>query len=240
MRPIIHCILFDMDNTLIEIPDTHSYFDGLIQEVIAKDFHLPMPSVESRDQLWRTGDDFIQVLKSWGIESYKQFWHFFDKRDVIGRKKLMQDGKMQLYPDVLHFLEKMKKKSVSMAIVTNTPKFIAEPELQEFNIIRFFDYIAGLGDIQELCKPNPEGILQVLNHLGYRASETIFIGDSVVDALAAARARIHPILIRRKKKIPKFPKELDEKSVLFLDNLTDIHDYFQIIGKQEIINEQSN
>ena len=39
----IKCILFDLDNTLIDIPDPWTYFDSIIIEVMRDDLGLPVP-----------------------------------------------------------------------------------------------------------------------------------------------------------------------------------------------------
>ena len=132
MRPTIHCILLDMDNTLVDIPNTHDYFDGLIQEVVAQDFSLPLPAVEERDKLWRTGDDFVDILNSWGIDNPDKFWEFFDKRDSVGRMQMIKEKRMNVYPDVIPFLRKMREQGIPMAVVSNTPTFIVKPELEAF------------------------------------------------------------------------------------------------------------
>ncbi len=57
----------------------------------------------------------------------------------------------------------------------------------------------GLGDIMDCIlgsehvkshKPNPEGILEAMDRLGVAPSETLFCGDTVIDAEAAQRAGV--------------------------------------------------
>ena len=69
----ISCVLFDLDNTLIGIPNTWHYFDGLIQQVLVEEFHLPVPDTHARNQLWRSGKAYIQILKNWGVQDPDDF-----------------------------------------------------------------------------------------------------------------------------------------------------------------------
>ena len=234
MHPTIHCILLDMDNTLVDIPNTHEYFDGLIKRVIKDDFNLPLPPVEERDRLWRTGDNFIDILKSWGLAQPNQFWELFDKRDSLGRKKMIEEKRMKIYPDVIPFLQKMRKQGIPMAVVSNTPTFIVEPELRKLNLQKYFDLIVGLGDNQEQSKPNPEGILKVLDKMGFEPSQTIFGGDSVVDAIAGVRAGVHTVIVNRKQENFTLPAEIDSNQVQFFDSLSKIAHFYHLLGIKEI------
>lgn len=215
----ISCILFDLDNTLVEIPNTWQYFDELIVEVMEYDFKLPIPTSEQRDQLWRSGKEYIKILKEWGIDHHQQFWYLFDKRDGIKRKKYIQENLLIMYDDVTPALEAISKNPVKIGLITNTPQFIAEMELEVFGLKKYFHSIFGLGDDQTMCKPEPEGVYQCLEDCQCHSSETILVGDNQIDLLAAKRAGVIPVLIDRsgQKKIEH--QELAEEDFIRIDDL---------------------
>lgn len=219
----IKCVLFDLDNTLVGIPNTWSYFDNIIKEVIQENFHLPIPSKNQRDSLWRSGKEYISILNSWGIKEPNDFWKFFDINDAEKRKRLIENDKLILYQDVVPTLLKLKSiKDLKMGIVTNTPMFIAKEELMHYDLIRFFDEIIGLGENQEICKPEPDGIIQILSRLNCNHENTIYIGDSLVDLLAAKRANVIPIVVDRFKKERVYAPDLTPNEYYKIRDLSEI------------------
>ena len=194
----MRCVLFDLDNTLVEIPDAYQFFDDLIIKVIQDDYKLPIPPRESRDTLWRSGKDYIPILKAWGVADPSDFWRRFDEYDSVKRSDFIQRGKIQLYPDTLPTLEELKNRGLNLGIVSNTTTPIVESEIQAFHINHFFDLVIGLGETQEQCKPEPDGLLAAIQRLGCSAQESIFVGDSRVDLIAGKRANIRNVLIDRK------------------------------------------
>ncbi len=206
----INCVLFDLDNTLVGIPETWQYFDDLIKIVLKEDYQLPTPAKNERDSLWRSGNKYVEILKNWGVSDPDDFWIRFDQRDGVKRKKLIANGQLILYDDVIPTLERLKKIGIKTGIVSNTPEFIVEYELAEYNLDIFFDKVLGLGDDQSMCKPEPDGINMVLKKLECLPSNTIFIGDSEVDLIAAQRANVFPLYIARDEQNTKKLKNISK------------------------------
>ncbi len=195
----VKCALFDLDNTLIQIPRTWIYFDTIIIDVIKEYFNVSIPTKEKRDTLWRSGKEYTHILKSWGINDPDAFWRYFDQIDEHRRKQLIKDNKLIMYSDVIPTLEYLKTKTdIILGIVTNTPQSIANYELKYFEIDHYFQQILGLGDDQSISKPEPDGIKKIMHDLHTNCSDTIYIGDSLIDIQAAIRAKVLPILIDRK------------------------------------------
>lgn len=228
----INCVLFDLDNTLVGIPETWQYFDELIKIVLKEDYQLPIPSTNERDSLWRSGKKYIEILKDWGVLDPNDFWIKFDRRDEIKRKNLIEDGKLILYDDVIPALKKLNKSGIKIGIVSNTPDFIVEYELEAFKLQRYFNSVLGLGDDQSICKPEPDGIIMILKDLNCKPSETLFIGDSEVDLIAAQRASVFPLYINRSEQNIKKLKKISRidpkkyKKITSLDQIFDLYNIF--------------
>jgi phosphoglycolate phosphatase len=62
-----------------------------------------------------------------------------------------------------------------------------EAFLKREDLSHAFKVIVGGEDVTT-HKPDPTGLLMALNKLGHASSQTIYVGDSVVDAEAAVRA----------------------------------------------------
>ncbi|MHA1718646.1 MAG: HAD family hydrolase [Promethearchaeota archaeon] len=222
----INCILFDLDNTLVGIPDTWYYFDTLIQDVLNLDYNLSIPAQEERNSLWRSGKEYVSILKNWGVKDPDDFWIRFDQRDGIKRRKLIEKDQLILFDDVVPTLKKLKELNIKIGIVSNTPNFIMDFELKHFKLNSYFDEILGLGEDQSICKPEPDGINLILKHLKQNPLTTAFIGDSEIDMIAAQRAKVFPIFIDRKKEHSrKFA--ITPKKYRTFTNLNQIFDFIK-------------
>ncbi len=218
----ITCILFDLDNTLVEIPNTWQYFDEIIVETLALDFQLPVPDQVMRDTLWRSGKEYISILKGWGIDDPNIFWRHFDIRDGNKRAFLIQEQKLTIYADVIPVLKTLRARKIKLGILTNTPRFIAETELEAFELTHYFNVVLGLGDNQAICKPEPEGILQCLSICDCNPPECLMIGDTAIDLVAAKRAGVGSILIDRTGKKCIDHQELTEYDFIRITSLNQI------------------
>lgn len=98
----------------------------------------------------------------------------------------------RLYPNVAKTLNSLKAKDYRLAIITNKPYDFIEPILQGLNIDNIFELFIG-GDSLKLKKPNPEPLLYVCQSLGVSNIDTLMIGDSKNDILAAKAAAIESI-----------------------------------------------
>ncbi len=195
--------LFDLDNTLLHIRNTSVYFDDILIETLQKLTKNPMflPEKDERNKFWFSGDDYIHLLESWGITEGSFFWKSFDEIDFKHRKNLFEQGKLQLYDDVITVLEKISDAQKKLGLISNTADYIVEYFLEKFELSHFFHETFGLGfeKDQEVAKPSPEGILHVLKKFNYNPnnSRAIMIGDSRLDVFAAKRANITACLIKR-------------------------------------------
>lgn len=200
-----------MDNCLVEIPNIGNYFDQLLVETL-KEFDVKrIPEFNERKQIWFVGKQYINLLKSWGIKTHQKFWKVLDLKDFKQRKKLIHDGRIMLFEDVLQVLKELYRLNKRMGIISNTPDNIIKYQLDYFKIKKYFDIVVGLGEDQTICKPEPTGINIVLNYFMENGqnkreknfkriqSEAIMIGDSIVDIISANRAKVKSCLILRKQ-----------------------------------------
>ncbi len=190
-------IIFDLDETLIEIPHAYDFFDGLIIETLKKIGITPIPLQTERDRLWRTGKEYIEILKSWGIENPVQFWSIFDELDFDRRKQLILKGEIKPFYDTAPTLEKLKSLNIKLAILTNTIRRITDYTLHCFGLARFIDYTLALGDTQEKCKPEPDGVFEILNFFSILPEHAAMVGDSQNDMEAGLKAKVRCFRIMR-------------------------------------------
>lgn len=84
------------------------------------------------------------------------------------------------YPGIMDLLAELKKRRVKLAVVSNKPHRQTERVVKEIFGEELFDWAQGQCD-EIPRKPDPAGVLFVLEKLGVSVSEGIYIGDSEVD-----------------------------------------------------------
>lgn len=95
----------------------------------------------------------------------------------------------QLYVGVKDVLIRLKETGYATAIVTTKYHYRIEQILSKYAANDLIDIIVGAEDVK-VEKPNPEGLLWTINHLGIKKEDALYIGDSLVDAQTAENAGV--------------------------------------------------
>ena len=99
-----------------------------------------------------------------------------------------------IYAGVMDYLQACRQQSVRMACVTNKPQQMAEALLKTLQLDDYFDLVLG-GDALPQRKPDPMPLLHAMQHFAVNAAQTLMIGDSQNDVIAARRAGIDCIVV---------------------------------------------
>jgi phosphoglycolate phosphatase len=99
----------------------------------------------------------------------------------------------RLYPGVPELLATLAARGLKMAVVTNKATAFTLPLLAQFGIAPYFGATV-CGDTLPVRKPDPAMIEHACDQLGIKSEESLMIGDSANDALAA-RAAGAPVLL---------------------------------------------
>ncbi|MEM3587256.1 MAG: HAD family hydrolase [Candidatus Jordarchaeaceae archaeon] len=219
MRLKIKAIIFDLDGTLLDIPNG-DFFDQLLVESLLEIGCKP-PSRKERDKLWDSGKDYQKVLKSWGVRNLKDFWETFDRRDLEARQKLIDAKEIKPYEDIIVLNDLVKE--YRLGIVTNTPVKLALLELKAFDLAKYFNSIIALGTIdQKNAKPEAYGIIKCIKELNSTPKETLVVGDKYTDIIAGKRAGAFTVAILRSG------IKTDLKADFIINNLYELIDILKI------------
>ncbi|TFF89415.1 MAG: HAD family hydrolase [Promethearchaeota archaeon] len=223
----LDAILFDLDGTLIRIPNN---FLDLLNNIVrdtCKNLNVELNGNDI-NELWFSGENYKKILRKWGIKkkNYSLFWKIFDEKDLNLRKRLIKEGEIFLYDDSLPVLNKIKSHNgTKLGIISNTPLNKANFELEYFRLSKYFDCKIFLGSIsQEHAKPEPDGILWCLDRLDKfvkKNSGVCYIGDSEIDIIAGKRASILTAYVVRDHNNKTLKIEPD----IYLNSLYDIIDH---------------
>ena len=99
------------------------------------------------------------------------------------------------YEGVPETLERLSRRGYTMAVVTNKPSLFVSPILERLGLADFFRLTVGGDDLPQK-KPDPLPLLHSCERLGIPTEQTVMIGDSSNDILAAKAAGITSIGVR--------------------------------------------
>ena len=99
-----------------------------------------------------------------------------------------------VYPGVLAGLQQWQGNGLQLACLTNKPLDFARPLLKAKGLDVFFAHVFG-GDSFERKKPDPLPLHKTCEALGTLAAQTLMVGDSENDGLAARAAGCPVVLV---------------------------------------------
>ena len=185
----IYTILFDLDGTIIntapDLMNAHNH--------VMKKFGHPVKELGEIKNLAGKGA-WMMMQRSFKKEvtdekikkeMTNEFIDFYSKNIANDSKPI--NG-------IFEFLDWAKTKKISMAICTNKQEKLAIDLLKKLNLFDYFEYVAG-SDTFNFNKPDPRHLTDVVEIIGGDLKKTIMIGDSEVDEMAAANAKLPFVLV---------------------------------------------
>lgn len=100
---------------------------------------------------------------------------------------------IQPIPGMNELLQGIRNKSIKTGIFTGRSERVTRVILKELGLEQYFDEIIP-GDMTTRCKPDPEGILIMLERLQVPATHALYVGDFGVDIEASKAAGTRAIL----------------------------------------------
>jgi putative hydrolase of the HAD superfamily len=159
----------------------------------ANEFDAEEYPVNRRKEYWTTYNS--SLLEKLGVHEKRIF--LAEKIDEFW----WEYSHLQVYPDVEPTLSQLKTKGLKLGIISNGFKRDLEHVLQKLQLEQWFDLVVNI-DSCNCAKPAKEIFLYALNELGVKASEVLFVGDSVeTDYNGAMAVGIKAFIIDREGKV---------------------------------------
>ena len=99
-----------------------------------------------------------------------------------------------LYPGVEKTLLELRNRNIKIGLVTNNGRAGTTLTLSRFGLTALFDAVVTRDDCKEM-KPDAAPVRQVLTELNSSAEEAIFVGDGVMDIIAAKAAGLRSVAV---------------------------------------------
>ncbi|MFA7437273.1 phosphoglycolate phosphatase [Castellaniella sp.] len=184
MHMPLNAVHFDLDGTLLDtLPDIAAAINAMRQ-----DFGEPPLAQDTIAVHVGKGSDTL-VARILGLGGRHpgplQQARALDR--YLAHYARLNGREARLYPGVVAGLRLFRDHGCAMAVVTNKPTAFTHPLLEQFELLDYFDAIV-CGDTCATKKPDPAPLLHACTLLNEPAENTLFIGDSINDALAAQAA----------------------------------------------------
>jgi phosphoglycolate phosphatase len=180
-------VMFDLDGTLVDsVPDLAAAVDNMLLTL-----GRPPAGIESVREWVGNG---VQVLVRRALANNLDYQGVDEVEAEQALELFMaayEDGHdlTVVYPGVRDTLKWLHKQGVEMALITNKPERFVAPLLDQMKIGRYFRWIIG-GDTLPQKKPDPAALFFVMKMANVPASQSLFVGDSRSDVLAAKAAGV--------------------------------------------------
>jgi len=180
---MIKAVIFDLDGTLIDTND-------LILDTFHHVINACLGRVPTEDELHQVyGKTLDEQMAFFSMERSQEL---VDAYKVYYRTHM--DERTHLFEGVKSLLDELFSKGIQMAAVTNKGSRGVHHAFDKFDLRKYFSAAITADDVVK-GKPDPEGILTALDHLGVSAEEALFVGDSQSDILAAKGAGVKSVLV---------------------------------------------
>lgn len=175
--------IFDFDGTIM---DTSAVIMATIKATI-KEMNLPP----------RTDDECRAII---GIRTDDAGKYLYPELDISNAEfarvyrsnyeRLKRNSHEKTFPGVIDTLSLLRNRGCHMAIASSRRLASLYDYLDGLGIRDWFDTIVG-ADSVTVGKPNPEPVLKVLDTLGWKANNTLVVGDADVDIMMGNAAGCH-------------------------------------------------
>ncbi len=187
-------LLFDLDGTLAETDSLHlpTWVDVLRPYGVGVDKEFYRESISGRS----TSKIVEDLLPDLSTEEGRKL---ADAKEASFRERAHE---LEPLPGLLDFMEEVKNRGLSLALVTNAPEENVEAILLALELGEFFDEVV-LSDEVGPVKPDPAPYRAALDKLGVHPEEALAFEDSTSGIASAVGAGIPTVGIASTQKPEK-------------------------------------
>lgn len=174
--------LFDFDYTLA---DSSRGIVICFRNVLERHGHTGISDEAIKRTIGKTLEDSFSILS--GITTPETLAEY--KKEYVKEADTYMTVNTFFFPETVTVLKTLKSQGAQIGIISTKFRFRIREMVDQHFPKDFFDIIIGGEDVKQ-AKPDPQGIKKALRRLHRRKSETLYIGDSTVDAETAQAAKV--------------------------------------------------
>ncbi len=185
---MLQAIIFDLDGTLtkLKLPleamrsDTKKFF-------ISKG--LPPELIEPADGISSTTGKARKYFIPHRIDEYQWDLWQIELDGILSSHEDTSAVDVTLMDGTFDTLSKIRKIGLKTAILTNNGRNAVDIMLSKIPLTDYFEVIQTRHESRS-PKPYPDGLHQVVERLGIDSDEAVYVGDALIDGVAARRAGV--------------------------------------------------
>ena len=174
--------LFDFDYTLA---NSSAGIVLCFQHVLQRHGYTGVSDEAIKRTIGKTLEDSFSILT--GVTDLVTLQAY--RSEYVKEADVYMTANTVLYPETHSTLKVLKEAGAKTGIISTKFRYRIRELLDKKQLTDLFDIIVGGEDVK-VPKPSPEGLLFAIGHLGVSKEETLYIGDSVVDAETALAAGV--------------------------------------------------
>lgn len=174
--------LFDFDYTLA---DSSRGIVICFRNVLERHGHTGISDEAIKRTIGKTLEDSFSILS--GITTPETLAEY--KKEYVKEADTYMTVNTFFFPETVTVLKTLKSQGAPIGIISTKFRFRIREMVDQHFPKDFFDIIIGGEDVKQ-AKPDPQSIKKALRRLHRRKSETLYIGDSTVDAETAQAAKV--------------------------------------------------
>jgi phosphoglycolate phosphatase len=193
MRSLPQAVLIDLDGTLM---DTAPDLAEAANRMRADAALAPLSQARVAAFVGKGADVLVHRALTDRLDGRVDDARFAAGRAAFFRHYHAVNGRnAQVFPRVPEALAALRAAGLLLACVTNKPREFTVPLLDRMGLVAAFDAVVAGDDVIEK-KPHPALLLAACARLQRAPAQTVMIGDSINDALAARAAGMPVALVQ--------------------------------------------
>ena len=185
IRDDVRLCVFDLDGTLVATQESIARPVNMTLE----HFGLPAQPVEAFN--YYAGDGLINTLKRALFDAGDRDAVHLEEGFPLCSRWMAEDPLYHVVPyeGMVETLKELKRRGITLAVLSN------KQHPNSVNVVKtifgegLFDYVQGQTD-EIPMKPDPAGLLNILDYFGIAKDECLYIGDTNTDMLTGQRAAV--------------------------------------------------
>ena len=185
---MLRALIFDLDGTLIKLTlpleemrrDTKAYFieHGLPSRLLDRADGINSSTLKAKEYF---------ISKGMSLHEWEKMQATVD--EMLTSKEMEVADDTEVHDGVVDTINRIRALGVKTAILTNNAREAVSMMLKYLPFSGLFEVIQTRHESPN-PKPFPDGLFSICQKLGVETNEAVYVGDAVIDAVAAQRAGI--------------------------------------------------
>ena len=187
-KTMYQCCIFDLDGTLLDTLTAISYTCNVTLEAFG------YASIERERYKFLAGDGAGKLIERALLEQEGKDVSRYEEVLALYQENFAKDCMYQVkpYDGIPELLEFLKKEGIKITVLSNKPHLRAIDNIETVFGKGYFDHIQGeREDVKR--KPDPSGVYQIMNQLGFEQKDCLYLGDTNTDMQTGKNAGLDTV-----------------------------------------------